>query len=293
MSGIDIKNLSANSFLLFDGAMGTMVQKYGLDAGEIPEIYNMVHPEIISKIHREYISAGADVITTNTFGANEYKLKSTGYSVEDMVGRAVSIAKGSAGAKLVALSMGPTGRLMEPWGDMAYDEAYSMYKRQVSAGVSSGADIIIVETMYDLNEAKAAVSAAKENCSLPVFCTMTFQSSGRTIMGTCPEEFVNTMYDLGVDALGANCSLGPREMVPVVEEILKYAKVPVIAQPNAGLPRLDGDRVLYDVTKQEFVKFILKMKKSGVTIFGGCCGTGPEFIMETRRALMGCDERQH
>lgn len=284
---MDIKNSINNSFLLFDGAMGTMIQRAGLKKGEIPESYNILHPEIIEEIHREYIRAGADVITTNTFGANELKLQGTGYSVEIVIGQAVRIGKAAAGDKLVALDIGPTGKLMEPMGDLKFEEAYEIFKRQVRAGAASGADLILIETISDLYEAKAAVLAAKENSNLPVFCTMTFQSDGRTLTGTDPLTMVNVLEGLGVDALGVNCSLGPEEIIPVVEEILKTATVPVMVQPNAGLPKLKDGDTFYDVGADEFADKIKIMAECGGVIFGGCCGTDPGFIKAVRDKLNG------
>lgn len=282
-----LKEIFKDKFLFFDGAMGTMLQREGLQVGELPETLNITNPHIIKKIHQQYIEAGADVVTTNTFGANELKYSSSQYSVEEVITSAVKIARDAAKDKLVALDIGPTGQVMEPTGNLSFEAAYELFKKQVIIGEKAGADLILIETMSDLYEAKAAILAAKENSSLPVFCTMTFQENGRTLMGTDPKTMVFVLEGLGVDALGINCSLGPKELLPIVEEILQYASIPVMVQPNAGLPRYDGEKTVYDITKEDFSKFIKIMAEKGGRIFGGCCGTDPGFIKETIKALDG------
>ncbi|WP_258881108.1 homocysteine S-methyltransferase family protein [Clostridium tagluense] len=278
MVDIVCKKIDFSNFLLFDGAMGTMLEKYGLKRGELPESYNILHPEIIEKIHSEYFEAGSDVITTNTFGANSYKLKNTQYTVEELVSSAVKIARKVAGHKLVALDIGPIGQLMEPYGILSFDNAYDTFAEQIKIGDREGADIILIETMTDIYEAKAAILAAKENSELPIICTMTYQSDGRTLTGTDPLTMVNVLQGLGVDAIGVNCSLGPNEMLPIVSEILKYSRVPVIVQPNAGLPRLKNGETVFDVHAHEFAEYAKLMAEMGVTILGGCCGTTCDHI---------------
>lgn len=278
MVDIVCKKIDFNNFLLFDGAMGTMLEKYGLKRGELPESYNILHPEIIEKIHREYFSAGSDVITTNTFGANRHKLKNSQYTVSEIVGNAVKIARKAAGDRLVALDIGPIGQLMEPLGILSFDDAYETFAEQIKIGARAGADLILIETMTDIYEAKAAILAAKENSSLPIICTMSYQSDGRTLTGTDPITMVNVLQGLGVDALGINCSLGPNEMLPIVTEILKYSRVPVIVQPNAGLPRLKNGETVFDVHAHTFAEYTKLMAEMGVTILGGCCGTTCEHI---------------
>ncbi len=279
------KKINFNNFLLFDGAMGTMLQKYGIKRGELPESYNILHPEIIEKIHLEYLDVGSDIITTNTFGANRYKLKNTLYSVEDIVGSAVRIARNAAKDKLVALDIGPIGQLMQPLGTLSFSDAYDTFAEQIKIGAKEGADIIIIETMSDIYEAKAAILAAKENSSLPVICTMSYQCNGRTLTGTDPLTMVNIIQSLGVDALGVNCSLGPNEMLPIITEILKYSSIPVIVQPNAGLPKLKNGEAFYDVHAHEFAEYAKIMAEMGVTIFGGCCGTTSEHIKDIYEML--------
>jgi 5-methyltetrahydrofolate--homocysteine methyltransferase len=282
---MDIKKAMEERVLFFDGGMGTMVQRAGLKAGQQPEVYNMVHPEIITSIHKAYVDAGADIITTNTFGANEYKLKGTGYTVEEVVQQAVKLARQAAGDRWVALDIGPIGQLMEPNGTLSFDDVYNTVARQVKAGAEAGADLVIIETVADIYEMKAAVLAVKENSSLPVMCTLTYGESGRTMMGTDPLTAVNILEGLGVDALGANCSLGPKELLPIAEEILKYAHVPVIVQPNAGLPRLENGQTVFATSPEEFATYARQMIEKGVRIIGGCCGTTPEFIKQLKEKV--------
>jgi len=265
--------------------MGTMLEKYGLKRGELPESYNILHPEIIEKIHCEYFEAGSDVITTNTFGANSYKLKNSQYTVEELVVSAVKIARKVAGHRLVALDIGPIGQLMEPYGILSFDAAYDAFAEQIKIGAREGADIILIETMTDIYEAKAAILAAKEHSSLPIICTMSYQSNGRTLMGTDPITMVNVLQALGVDALGVNCSLGPNAMLPIVADILKYSKVPVIVQPNAGLPKLKNGETVFDVHAHEFAEYAKLLTKMGVTILGGCCGTTCEYIKAIKEEI--------
>ena len=266
--------------LLFDGAMGTMLQKKGLSFENGVEGFNITKKDIICDIHKEYIKAGANIITTNTFGANEIKLKNSHYTVEEVIDSAVNIAKKAIGENSVkvALDIGPIGELLEPIGTLSFDRAYEIFKRQVLQGVKSGADIILIETMTDLYEAKAAVLAAKENSNLPVFCTMSFEKNQRTFTGCTPESMVLTLEGLGVDAIGINCSLGPKEIKPILERIVKVANKKIIVQPNAGLPKIDGEKVTYDIDENEFSNCMIEFLSLGVDILGGCCGTTPEYI---------------
>ena len=274
-----------NRFLIFDGAMGTSLQKYGLAAGELPELLNFSNPEMIEKIHREYVEAGADVVTTNTFGANRLKLSGKA-EVEDVICEAVKIAKKS-GAKYVALDLGPTGQVLEPIGTLTFDEAYELYAEQVIAGAKAGADIVIIETMSDLLEIKAAILAVKENSDLPIFATMTFGEDGRTFMGTSPENMAITLSSLGASALGVNCSLGPNELLCTVEKICKFSTKPVIVQPNAGLPKVIDGKTVFEVTPKDYAEAIAKMIDMGVEIIGGCCGTTPEHIKAVKELTLG------
>ncbi len=271
-----------DKILIFDGAMGTMLQQAGLEAGELPEVYNIEHPEIVQKIHESYVKAGAQVVTTNTFQASELKLESCPYSVEEIIKAAVKNAK-KAGAPYVALDIGPLGKMMKPVGDLSFEEAYRLFKRQVEAGAKAGADLILTETFSDLYEAKAAILAAKENSDLPIFCTMTFQEDERTFLGTDPLTAVSVLQGLGVDALGMNCSLGPEEMIHLLPDFLRYAKVPLMVQSNAGLPKMEGDETIFPVTPESFGAYGKEMVKLGVQILGGCCGTSPEHIRQLKQ----------
>lgn len=284
---MDFRSELKRRLIVFDGAMGTMVQLYGLKPGQPPETFNMLHSEVIEGIHRQYIEAGADVVTTNTFGANELKLKGTGYTVEQVIRQAVVLARRAAGNKWVALDMGPTGQLMEPMGTLSFEQAYELYARQVKAGVQAGADLILIETLGDLYEAKAAVLAAKENSSLPVICTLTFDQSGRTLTGADPLTAVVVLQSLGVDALGVNCSLGPEGLLPIVKQFISYASLPVLVQPNAGLPRMVDGQAVYPMTPELFQHHISIMIQMGVRLVGGCCGTTPDFIRAVRKAVDG------
>lgn len=286
----NIREIIGNRFLIFDGAMGTMVQKSGLPIGKAPETFNLLKPEIIQNIHKEYIKAGADVITTNTFGANEIKLEHAGFSVEEVVSTGVNIAKSVANQennKYVALSVGPIGQLLEPMGTLKFEKAYDIFKRQILCGVNAGCDIILILTMSDIYEAKAAILAAKENCNLPVFCTMTFNKDERTFTGTDPLTMVSVLEGLGVDALGVNCSLGPKALLPIVEKIAKYSSIPIMVQPNAGLPRVINGKTVYELSPEDFADYQKKMADLGATILGGCCGTGYEHIKALKEKLCG------
>ncbi len=276
-----------NEITLFDGAMGSMLQSKGMEAGQFSESYNIQAPDVIYKIHKEYIVAGANIITTNTFGASKYKLKGSGLDFKEVIKKGVKIARSAAGDKLVALDIGPLGQLMKPYGTLSFEAAYEAFKEQMTIGYDAGADVILIETMSDVYETKAAILAARENSDLPIVCTMTFQQDGRTLTGTDAVTMVNIVQNLGVAALGINCSIGPKEMLPVVKEILTYSKVPVIVQPNAGLPKVVAGKTTYNVGPEEFGRYILQMAKMGATIMGGCCGTTPAHIQVIKNLLSG------
>ena len=279
---MNIKDYIKENVLIFDGAMGTMLQKLGLKISDLPEELNILEPEKIINIHRKYIEAGAKVITTNTFGANEIKLKQSEFSVESIIDKAINNVKKARRNKeiFIALDIGPIGQLLEPMGTLKFEEAYEIFKRQAIQGQKSGADIILIETMTDLYEAKAAILAAKENTNLPVFCTMTFEKNKRTFTGCTPLSMVLTLEGLGVDALGVNCSLGPNELGDIVDEIIKYSSIPIMVQPNAGLPTVKEGKTIYNIKPKEFAAFQKSIAEKGVRIVGGCCGTTDEFIRE-------------
>lgn len=288
-----MREIIGKRVIICDGAMGTMLQKYGLKAGELPELLNFTNPKTIERIHREYLEAGSDFVSTNTFGASELKLSGSGYSSAEVVRQAVTIARQATDAfekehgqkKYVALDLGSNGKLMEPVGDLTFEAAYELFKIQILAGVSAGADFIFFETFTDVFELKAAVIAAKENSDLPIFCSVTFQQDGRTLMGTDPLTMVIMLSDLGIDALGVNCSLGPEQMLGTVRQILKYARLPVLVQPNAGLPCMKNGETVYDISEEDFVDTMGIMISEGVSIVGGCCGTTPAYIAKLAKKV--------
>ena len=271
----------------FDGAMGTMLQARGLKLREIPEALNMTNPEIIKSIHREYIEAGADFISANTFGANRFKLARSGYTVKDAITSGLSIAREAvAGTNaLVALDIGATGRVMYPSGDASFSEIYDAVAEMVIAGKNL-CDVILLETFTDLHELKAGVLAARENSDLPIFATMSFEESGRTFFGASVEAMTATLEGLGIDALGVNCSLGPKQLLPIVERFCVCSHIPVMVQPNAGLPVMRDGVSHYDVTPDVFAEVSCKFAEMGANILGGCCGTTPEHIAMMKHAVM-------
>lgn len=274
-----------DKILLFDGAMGTMLQKRGLKIGGIPEMLNITNNETVEAIHREYLEAGADIISTNTFGANRYKAEKAKRSLEELVIPAVKAAKRAAApysGKYVALDIGPCGRVLHPAGDLPFEEAVEVFAETVRAGANAGADLILLETFTDLYELKAAVLAAKENSSLLVIASMSFEENGYSFFGASVESMILTLEGLGVDALGVNCSLGPKQLSPIVEKIMALASIPVIVQPNAGLPVFKDGEGSYDITGDEFAQYALEFTRLGVRIFGGCCGTSPEYIAKVK-----------
>ena len=279
------KLLSENKFIFLDGAMGTMLQKSGLETGEIPELLNLTHPELIESIHSQYIESGSQIIYANTFGANRYKLDGCGHSSKEIITAGIDIAKRacekSGKTAYAALDIGPIGQLLEPTGSLTFEEAYDIFKEQIIAG--KDADIIVLETMTDLYEIKAALLAAKENSDKPVICTMTFEANGRTFTGCSCSAMALTLEGLGADAIGVNCSLGPKELLPVVTEICRWTSLPIAVKPNAGLP--DPITNLYDVSPDEFAQAAAEFAELGVKIFGGCCGTSPEYISALTKRL--------
>ncbi|MBR1592269.1 MAG: homocysteine S-methyltransferase family protein [Ruminococcus sp.] len=269
------KLLDTREFVFLDGAMGTMLQSTAHYEGHIPELINIADPQSVSDIHAVYSQAGADIVYTNTFGANKLKLADSGYTVEEVVKAAIKNARqGVSENVLVALDIGPAGQLLEPSGTFKFEEAYDLYKEVVLAG--EDADVIVIETMTDLYEVKAAVLAAKENSDKPVLVTMTFEENMRTFTGVSPECMTAVLEGLGADAIGVNCSLGPEQLYPVFEKLCSLTSLPVIAKPNAGLP--DPATNEYHMTPEEFADYSKKLIKLGVKMFGGCCGTTPAHI---------------
>lgn len=274
-----------DNILYLDGGMGTLLQERGLSAGELPERWNITHPDVISDIHRDYFDAGSNVVNTNTFGANvlKFPLWELDTIVKTAIENARIAAKTSRGTqeKWVALDIGPTGRMLAPLGDLDFEDAVAVFAETVKLGVKYGADLIVIETMNDSLETKAALLAAKENSSLPVFVSNAYGEDGKLMTGASPAAMVAMLEGMGADAIGVNCSLGPKALAPIVEEYLKYASVPVLLKPNAGLPRAIDGKTVFDVLPGEFAEDVTALIKRGVRIAGGCCGTTPAYIAAT------------
>lgn len=277
MAGEFLDNvLSGQSFALFDGAMGTMLVRAGLEAGELPDLLCLNQPQTVTSIHRGYVEAGSQFVTTNTFGASRRKL--AGYaSVQDVYSAAVACAR-EAGPKCVVGDIGPLGELMAPMGKLSFAEAYDMFAEEAQAAQSAGADAIIVETMADTIEMAAALMAVKASCDLPVFATMTFMESGRTFLGSEPVAASLALWALGADVIGVNCSAGPEDLAPVVRAMLQTVPCPVIMQANAGLPQVVDGETVYAMGPQDYVRTVAPLIDDGITVLGGCCGTDPDFI---------------
>ena len=273
--------------IILDGGMGTQLQAAGLPMGQAPELWNITEPEKVTAVHRRYVEAGSKVLYTNTFGVNRLKTSRIGHSVRELVEGGVRCARTAAGEEKVrvALDIGPLGQILEPLGTLRFEEAYDIFREIVEAGRDAGADLIVIETMSDLYEVKAAVLAAKENSTLPVWVTMTFEASGRTFVGTTISAMGLTLSGLGVDAMGFNCSLGPKELLPMIRELRRWTDKPLILKPNAGLP--DPATGEYRITPEEFVAELELAPGEGVQIMGGCCGTTPDFIRVLSAAMAG------
>ncbi len=282
--------LKQRKFLILDGGMGTMLQAGGLEAGGVPELLNFTHPEQITAIHRAYIDAGSDVVYTNTFGANRLKMAKTGRSVQEIIAAGIRNARAAAKAgTLVALDIGPIGQLLEPTGTLTFDEAYDIFREQIEAG--SDADLYIFETMTDLLEVRAGVLAAKEcGGGKPIFVTMSFEENGRTFTGCEISSMALTLEGLGVSAIGVNCSLGPEELVPIVQELCRWTTLPVIVKPNAGLP--DPVTNAYAFPPERFAACMKPFVEMGAVIFGGCCGTTPDHIRAAAQTIRAMEPVQ-
>jgi len=275
---------SYGKYIYYDGAMGTMLYKHGLQKGEKPDLMNITASEAVESIHKMYVEAGSDIVCTNTFGSNALNLEGTGYSPTDIITAAVTIAKKAcAGKAKVALDIGPLGHLLEPVGDIEYEKAYELFKEMAIIGEKAGADYVAIETMSDLNEIKAAMTAVKENTKLPILATMSFEKSGYTYMGCTPEAFVEAAEAIGAAAVGLNCSLEPMEMLETAERLAKATTLPLIVKPNAGLP--DGVSGEYHTGAQDFAKQMTGFAQIGAKIIGGCCGTTPEYIKELKKTF--------
>ena len=277
---MNIKEFMQKNLLILDGGMGTLLQEKGLLPGELPERWNLSHPEVIGEIHRAYFAAGSHVVSTNTFGANILKFDKD--ELRSIVSAAVNIARCAADkageGHFVALDIGPTGHLLKPFGDLDFEDAVSVFAETVKLGAQFGADLILIETMNDSYETKAALLAAKENSNLPVFVSNAYGADGKLMTGATPEAMCAMLEGMGADAVGMNCSLGPRELMPVARKLLRCASVPVILKPNAGLPSSCCGKTVYNVTAEEFAEDVATLVREGVRIAGGCCGTTPEYI---------------
>ncbi len=273
-------------FIRLDGGMGSMLQKGGMPVGALPEVYNITEPERIIAVQRQFVEIGADIIYANTFGANRHKMAKSGYSVQELIAAGIACAKKAcAGTETkVALDIGPIGQLLEPLGTLSFEDAYDIFAEEVKAG--QDADLIVIETMTDLYETKAALLAAKEHADKPVFCTMTFEPNLRTFTGCTVASMAMTLEGLGADAVGVNCSLGPDELFPIMAEMARWTTLPLIIKPNAGLPDpITGE---YLISPEEFADSLAKYAELGVAIYGGCCGTTPEHLKAAYTRLESC-----
>ncbi|OPX85502.1 MAG: Methionine synthase [Pelotomaculum sp. PtaB.Bin104] len=284
------RQMAAEKIILLDGATGTELQKRGLPQDACPEEWVLAHPQVLTEIQRAYIEAGSEILLACTFGANRIKLAEFG--LQDQVAEfnrdLAMLSKEAAGAGcLVAGDLAPTGKFVEPFGDMKFDELVDVYKEQVRGLLAGGVDLFVVETMIDLQETRAAVLAVKEACDLPVIASMTFDTSARTLTASDPVTVLITLQSLGADAVGANCSTGPQDMLRVVEQMVPYARVPVMVKPNAGLPRLVEGHTVFDMGPEEFGRYAVDFVAKGVGLIGGCCGTTPLHIKSLRDNLAG------
>ena len=282
--------------LFFDGGMGTLLQKEGLQPGELPEIWNIEQSDVIQNIHKSYFKAGSNIVLTNTFGANAIKFHSDTYSLRDVVERAVNNVREAAKAAFddkkeyyVALDVGPTGKLLKPMGDLAFEDAYDAFKEVMIYGEDAGVDLIHIETMSDTYEVKAAVLAAKENTKLPVFATLIFDEKGKLLTGGDVPSVVALLEGLRVDALGINCGMGPMQMIPILREIVKYTSLPIIVKPNAGLPKQKKGETYYDVSPELFAEALKEIVQNGACVIGGCCGTTPNHISAMVQTCKGME----
>ena len=280
--------------VLMDGGMGSLLQARGLQPGEQPERWNLIHPEAILAVQRAYFEAGSNLVISNTFGANRLHYGSE--ELAEVIPAAIRIARqaareateaGAGQEKFVALDIGPSGQLLAPYGTLDFEEAVGIFAEVVRLGAAAGADCVFIETMNDSYETKAALLAAKENCSLPVLVSNAYGADGKLMTGASPEAMAAMLEGMGADAVGVNCSLGPDALAPVVRRYLSCAHVPVLLKPNAGLPRTENGKTVYDVDPQEFAASVAALAKEGVRLFGGCCGTTPEYIAALRKALQG------
>ena len=298
---MELRERLKSGILYLDGGTGSILQSLGLKPGELPEIWNIERADDITGVAKQYYEAGSNIVYTNTFGANclKYDGKDGRYSVDEIVAAAVANtrraskeAKGDSSDRYVALDIGPLGKMLEPLGDLPFEEAVSIFAETVKAGVKAGVDLIAIETMNDSYETKAAVLAAKENSDLPIIVTNVYDELAKLMTGACPESMVAMLEGLGVDALGANCSLGPKQMLPIAKRLYEATSLPLIMKPNAGLPKSVDGKTVFDVEPDEFAEIMTELVALGARILGGCCGTTPAYIKKTVEAtenLKLCD----
>lgn len=279
-----------SGLVIFDGGFGTMIQPH-MQLGELPELLNLRLPEVVQSVHAAYYAAGSDIVETNTLNANRRKIEKTGHTVAEVVTAAVKNARRAADAcgreAYVALSMGSTGVMLEPLGDMSFDEACDIYAEMAAAGEKAGADLVLIETVSDLHEIKAAIVGARRTTSLPIAVTVTFMENGRLLTGADVRTTVVTLEALGADIIGMNCGLGPKQMLDLADRLCACASVPVLINPNAGLPRLEDGRSVYTVGPEEFARDAAKLVEKGARLIGGCCGTTPAHIAALRALVEG------
>ena len=281
---MDIRNLLNKKRLYIDGGMGTLLQKRGLTAGELPEMWNLTHADDITDIHLSYLRAGSNIITTNTFGANSLKFQNLSEIISAAVKnakRAIELFEGNKDECFVAFDVGPLGKMLEPLGDMPFERAVEIFSESIRLGAENGADLVIIETMTDSYETKAALLAAKESCDLPVFVTNAYDESGKLLTGAAPKAMIALLEGLRADAIGINCSLGPHQMKEIAKEYIKYSSLPVIVSPNAGMPRTENGKTVFDVEAEEFSVVMKEIAEMGAAVLGGCCGTTPDYIRAT------------
>ena len=294
-SGDEILQLIGQKILIIDGAMGTMLLEYGLKSGECPEIWNMTHSEVVSQIHTAYLEAGADIILTNTFGANGIKLKKFNqqHQLKEINQQGVKLAREAvnrhrdkhAKDSFVAASIGPTGEILEPCGMLKNTEAYQGYQEQIKVIANANVDLVVLETFYNLDEIKIALKAVKENSNLAVFASMSFDESLKTIYGISPEKAVEELFEEGADGVGANCGSGPEVLYQVLSRMRNITDAPLLVEPNAGIPYLEENKVIYPASPQKMAEYAVKFVHLGVNIIGGCCGTTPEHIKAMAREI--------
>lgn len=288
---MDFKEFFKDNIVILDGGMGTLLQQKGLAAGEQPERWNITHPDVITAIHKSYFDAGSNVVCTNTFGANLLKFNEA--ELEQIIAAAVDNAKAarqqsvSKKQKFIALDIGPSGKLLAPLGELGFEEAVKVFAKTVEIGARCGVDLIVIETMNDSYETKAALLAAKENSNLPVIVSNAYGEDGKLMTGATPAAMVAMLEGMGADIIGANCSLGPKQLRYVASRLLQKASVPVSLKPNAGLPKVENGKTVFDITADEFAKEVADIVGNGVRVVGGCCGTTPEYISKLSALLDG------